>query len=174
MLWRDSQHLLRCGTQGARWLVVRTTRTAVFWGVTVMGNGSALAGFLLLLGAMSASPTSAQAPSATGAYERMSPGNQKIARALFDAQAAAFTPAPPNSSRARATRALTLDEIAAQKQGGQGWGQVFQAMRSQGLVQETSLGQVVSRYEHQRSRVAVSPAPSKNGMRMTSQEATDR
>ena len=139
-----------------------------------MGNGSALAGFLLLLGAMSASPTSAQTPSIAGAYERMSPGNQKIARALFDAQAAAFTPAPPTGSSARGARMLTLDEIAAQKQGSQGWGQIFQAMRSQGLVHETSLGQVVSRYEHQRSRAAVTPAPSKNGMRMTSQEATDR
>lgn len=129
-----------------------------------MGNGSGLAGFLLLLGALSASPTSAQTPSVAGAYERMSPGNQKVARALFDAQAAA-TPAPPGSG-ARASRTLTLDEIASQKQGTQGWGQVFQVMRSQGLVLETTLGQVVSRYEHQRSRAAVTPAaPSKEGVR---------
>jgi hypothetical protein len=130
-----------------------------------MGNGSALAGFLLLFGAMSASPTSAQTPSVAGAYERMSTGNQKVAQALFDAQAAAVTPAPPGSG-ARASRTLTLDEIASQKQGSQGWGQVFQVMRSQGLVLETTLGQVVSRYEHQRSRAAVTPAPpSKEGVR---------
>jgi hypothetical protein len=139
-----------------------------------MGNGSALAGFLLLFGAMSASPTSAQTATVDGAYERMSPGNQKIARALFDAQAAAVTPVPPGSSSGRGARTLTLDEIASQKRGGQGWGQVFQMMRSHGLVHETSLGQVVSRYEHQRSRAAVTVAtPAKNGMRMT-QEATDR
>jgi hypothetical protein len=121
-----------------------------------MGNGSALAGFLLLFGAMSASPTSAQVPSVAGAYERMTPGNQKVARALFDAQAALLAPAPPAGARTR--RTLSLDEIAAQKQASQGWGRVFQLMRSQGLVQETSLGQVVNRYEHQRSRAAVTTA----------------
>jgi hypothetical protein len=137
-----------------------------------MGNGSALAGFLLLFGAMSASPTSAQVPSAAGAFERMTPGNQKVARALFDAQAANSTPAPPGSSSAR--RALTLDEIAAQKQGNQGWGQVFQAMRSQGLVQETTLGQVVTRYEHQRSRAAMTTANRGKDATRTMQEAVDR
>lgn len=139
-----------------------------------MGNGSGLAGLLLLLGALSASPTSAQTPSVAGAFERMSPGNQKIAQALFHAQAAAVSPTPSSGSGARTARALTLDEIAAQKHGAQGWGQVFQTMRSQGLVQETSLGQVVTRYEHQRSRAAAATAvPSKNGLRMT-QEGTDR
>jgi hypothetical protein len=152
---------------------VRTTRVAVSRGEKVMGNGSALAGFLLLFGAMSASPTSAQVPSVAGAYERMTPGNQKVARALFDAQAAAFTPVPP-ASGARTSRMLTLDEIAAQKQSSQGWGQVFQAMRSQGLVQETSLGQVVTRYESQRSRAAAAAASRGRVATRTPQEAAQR
>jgi hypothetical protein len=139
-----------------------------------MGNGSALAGFLLLFGAMSASPTSAQVPSVTGAFERMTPGNQKVARALFDAQSAVFTPAPPGTAGARTPRPLTLDEIAAQKKGSQGWGQVFQAMRSQGLVQETTLGQVVTRYEHQRSRTAMTTAPRGKDATRTAQEAVER
>jgi hypothetical protein len=112
-----------------------------------MGNPSALAGLLLLLGVATTSPTGAQTPGlVSGAYERMSTGNQKIARALFDAQAAATTPAPPASGT---TKSLTLDEIAAQKQNGTAWGQVFSAMKSRGLVLEKNLGQVVSRYEHQ-------------------------
>jgi hypothetical protein len=139
-----------------------------------MGNGSALAGFLLLFGAMSAPPSSAQAPSIAGAYERMSQGNQKVARALFDAQATAFTPAPPGSSSSRAQRMLTLDEIAVQKQGAQGWGQVFQAMRAQGLVQESSLGQVVSRYEHKGSRVVTPPANRNRGGTQIAQEAVSQ
>ena len=139
-----------------------------------MGNGSALAGFLLLFGAMSASPSSAQAPSIAGAYERMSQGNQKVARALFDAQAAAFTPAPPGSSSSRAQRMLTLDEIAAQRQGAQGWGQIFQAMRAQGLLQETSLGQVVSRYEHRGSRLATPPVNRNKGGTQIAQEAVSQ
>lgn len=150
---------------------LRTTRIVLNQGKTVMGNGSALAGFLLLFGVMSASSSSAQTPSAAGAFERMSAGNQKIARALFDAQTAIVTPAPPG---ARSARALTLDEIAAVRQSGQGWGQVFQTMRSQGLLNETSLGQVVSRYESRRTTAAAKPAsPAKDATR-TLEEAAQK
>ena len=51
-----------------------------------MGNASALAGLLLLFGATSASPASAQTATVDGAYARLSPGNAKVARALFEAQ----------------------------------------------------------------------------------------
>ena len=121
-----------------------------------MGSPSALAGFLLLLGVASASPTGAQTSAlVNGAYERMSAANQKIARALFDAQAAAVAPAPASSS----AKALTLDEIAAQKQSGTAWGQVFGAMKARGLLLEKSLGQVVNRYEHQNSSAATAAVP---------------
>ena len=121
-----------------------------------MGNPSALAGFLLLLGVASASPTGAQTTAlVNGAYERMSAANQKIARALFDAQAAAVAPAPPSSN----AKTLTLDEIAAQKQSGTAWGQVFGAMKARGLLLEKSLGQVVNRYEHQNTSAATAAVP---------------
>jgi hypothetical protein len=121
-----------------------------------MGNPSALAGFLLLMGVASSSPVSAQTPGlVNGAYERLTPGNQKIARALFDAQAALVVPGPTSGAKT-----LTLDEIAAQRQGGQAWGQVFQAMKMRGLVHESSLGQVVNRYEHQ-GNPSASPATQK-------------
>jgi hypothetical protein len=121
-----------------------------------MGSPSALAGLLLLLGVASASPTDAQTPGlVNGAYERMSPGNQKIARALFEAQAAAVAPAPPGSN----SKALTLDEIAAQKQNGTAWGQVFSAMKARGLLLEKNLGQIVSRYEHQSGSAVTAAAP---------------
>jgi hypothetical protein len=121
-----------------------------------MGNPSALAGLLLLLGVASSSPVSGQTPGlVNGAYERLSPGNQKVARALFDAQAAVAIPGPTSGAKT-----LTLDEIAAQKQGGQAWGQVFHGMKTRGLLQESNLGQVVSRYEHQ-GRASVSSAAQK-------------
>ena len=121
-----------------------------------MGSPSALAGFLLLLGVASASPTGAQTSAlVNGAYERMSAANQKIARALFDAQAAAVAPAPAGSN----AKALTLDEIAAQKQSGTAWGQVFGAMKARGLLLEKSLGQVVNRYEHQGGSAATAAVP---------------
>jgi len=112
-----------------------------------MGNASALAGLLLLFGAASTSPASAQ--TADGAYAKLTPGNAKIVRALFEAQVSNSSPAAPASTEAAtAPRALTIDQIAAMKQGGQGWGQVFSAMKAQGLLIEKSLGQVVSRYQH--------------------------
>jgi hypothetical protein len=121
-----------------------------------MGNPSALAGFLLLLGVASSSPVSGQTPGlVNGAYERLSPGNQKIARALFDAQAAIAVAGPTGGARK-----LTLDEIAAQRRGGQAWGQVFHGMRARGLLHESNLGQVVSRYEH-RGSLAVSSTAQK-------------
>ena len=99
---------------------------------------ASVAALLVLSGAWG-SAVFAQAPSRTpspsGAYASLSPGNQKIARALFEAQT---------------TRPLTLDQIAAKKQSGQGWGKVFQDMKAQGLVQEKNLGQVVSRHQHAR------------------------
>jgi hypothetical protein len=121
-----------------------------------MGNASAIAGFLLLLGVAS-SPASAQTPGLVdGAYQRLSSGNQKIARALFDAQGAVIEPASAASSKA-----LTLDEIAAQKQGGTTWGQVFAAMKSRGLLREKDLGQVVSRYENSPTRAGATAQKSK-------------
>ena len=130
-----------------------------------MGNASALAGFLLLLG-VATTPVGAQSLAPEGAYSRLSAGNQKIALALFDAQQAHVTPAgsgattggAPNSNGATAPapatasttpagKPMTLDQIAAQTQSGHAWGEIFQTMRDQGLVQEKSLGQVVSRYQ---------------------------
>ncbi len=46
-----------------------------------------------------------------------------------------------------ASKPLTLDEIATLKQDGQGWGQIFKDMKSQGLVTQKNLGQAVSAYE---------------------------
>jgi len=76
-------------------------------------------------------------PAPGGAFESLSPGNQKIALAVFDSELRA----DPTT----ATKVLSLDEIAAMKQGGKGWGKVFKEMQSQGLVQDKNLGQAVSR-----------------------------
>ena len=93
-------------------------------------------------GAMAQTPappqTTASAPSPNqGAFDKLSPGNQKIAKALFDAQ--------QSSSNSTTTKPLSRDDIAAMKQNGKGkgWGQVFKDMQAKGLVQEKNLGQVV-------------------------------
>lgn len=90
-------------------------------------------------------PSLTPAAPATGAFDRLSPGNQKIARALFEAQQRASTPGSGTSGTSAVTP-LTLDQIAELRLSGQGWGQAFKTMQSRGLVQEKNLGQVVSRY----------------------------
>jgi hypothetical protein len=88
----------------------------------------------------------AQAPG--GPFDQMSAGNQKAVRALFEAQ----RPDPP-----RGVRPLTLDEIAARKQSGEGWGRILDGMKSQGLVDAENFGQVVSDYNFRRTRVGRVP-----------------
>lgn len=131
-----------------------------------MGNASALAGLLLLFGAASASPATAQTVTVDGAYAKLSPGNAKIARALFEAQVP--NPTPVRTTRVAnggtAPKALTVDQIAAMKQSGQSWGQVFNTMKAQGLVTDKNLGAVVSRYQQQQqSRAVVTSAANPGG-----------
>jgi hypothetical protein len=76
-------------------------------------------------------------PAPGGAFESLSPGNQKIALAIFDSERRA--------GQTAATKPLSLDEIAVLMLGGMGWGKVFDEMKSQGLVQDRNLGQAVSR-----------------------------
>ncbi len=77
-------------------------------------------------------------PAPNGPYESLSPGNQKIVRALYQAQRTDLPGKPP----------LTLDQIAREKHH-TGWGEVFKSMKAQGLIEAKNLGQVVSRYHHQ-------------------------
>jgi hypothetical protein len=87
----------------------------------------------------------------TRAFERLSPGDQKIARALFEAQATTGAATP-----------LTLDQIAAKKKDGHtGWGQIFKQMQEQNLVTEKNLGQVVSNFERHHPELATKPDNSK-------------
>jgi len=102
-----------------------------------VGIASSVIG-IVALGLATGSVAYAQKPASatTGAFDKLSIGNQKVASALFQAQSGS-TSTP-----------LTLDEIAAKKQSGKGWGEVFKSMQAQGLVQEKNLGHVVSKYNH--------------------------
>src|SRR5437879_13101653 len=126
-----------------------------------MGDASHVAAILLLFGAATADAQSTPPANAAGAYQKLSPGNQKVARALFEAQTMpttttttkgarkTTTPSPsgaPSAGSANGPKPLTLDQIAAMKQSGTGWEQVFRQMRAQGLVTDKNIGQVVTRY----------------------------
>jgi hypothetical protein len=108
--------------------------------------GMSVFGGVLAAGLAAAQTTVILTPPSTtaGAFDQLSPGNQKIAQALFEAHMATRIPGTPP--------ALTPDDLAALKQSGQGWGDVFKQLRAQGLVQEKNLGQVVRTYPpHQRT-----------------------
>ena len=85
----------------------------------------------------------------TGAFDKLSPGDQKIAQALFEAQ-------KTNGG----TTPLTRDQIAAKK-GHTGWGEIFKQMKAQGLVTDKNLGEAVSKFEHQHPALAAKPDTSK-------------
>lgn len=89
----------------------------------------------------------------TSAFTKLPPGDQKVARALFTAQT--------TGGAHGAAKPLTLDQIAARRQAGAGWGEVFKAMKARGLLTQKSLGEVVSGYERSRraTRVAALAVP---------------
>lgn len=74
-----------------------------------------------------------------GAFDELSPGNQKAVQSLFEAQRSDLPPG---------TRPLTRDEIAARKLGGEGWGRIFADMKARGLTDAKTFGQTVSSYNH--------------------------
>ena len=102
----------------------------------------------------------ASAPS--GAYDKLSLGNQKVASALYQAQSPGVA-AKISSGSPQASRPLTLEELASKRRAGQTWGQIFREMKAQGLVHEKSLGQVVARYQQTSDAVPGAVASSNSG-----------
>lgn len=90
--------------------------------------------------AQSKSPTQPEMVSvpAQSAFESLSPGNKRIATALFEAQESA------------GAEPMTLEQIAQERRNGRKWGDVFQAMKAQGLIKAETLGQVLGRYDRAR------------------------
>ncbi len=91
-----------------------------------------IAAILLGLGLSGALAQQATPPAdIPGAFDTLPPGNKSIAESLYNAQ----------TGPAHWTR----DQIATAKMSGDGWGQIFQEMKRDGLVTEKSLGQVIRR-----------------------------
>ena len=87
----------------------------------------------LLLAALAAGP------SASGAFESLSAAHQRTARVLHAAQR-------PTTTRVK----LTLDQIAARRQSGQGWGEIFNVMKAYGLVKERTIRELLGSERHAR------------------------
>jgi len=95
---------------------------------------------LLLPLAHAAAQTTTPPPPETGAFDKLSPGGQKIASAIFEAQIEP-TPPPPNGTGTNGTTGvtngttpepLTRDQIAQRKLHGDGWGVVFTDLKARG------------------------------------------
>jgi hypothetical protein len=109
---------------------------------------------LMAVVALGAFAADALAQSPSGAFSKLSPGQQKIARALYEAQIQGPN-APPR---------LTLDEIAMKRQTRIGWGEVFKDMKAAGQVSDKSLGQVVKTWERRRHETARADRPKPDRM----------
>lgn len=128
-----------------------------------MNNASNVAATLLLFGAVLGTTPAAAETSPDGAFAALSPGNQKVAQALHDAQI--LPPAPTPSTRAAsrtAARIMTLDDIAAKRQACGDWTCVLRSMRARNLVQEKTINEVLARQPRPAppTRHAQSPADS--------------
>jgi len=108
-------------------------------------SGALLLPLATIAAAQTTTSPSTKTPTATtlnpspGGYARLTPGNQRVVDALYKAQRLSAT-------GGMGATGYTRDQIAAMKQSGLGWGQVFQRLKAQGLVKEKNLGQVMSQY----------------------------
>ena len=89
-----------------------------------------------------------------GSVIRLTPGDPRIGLALHAAQSAIGSVVTAGSSSAEPkTRPWALDEIMAMEQH-QGWSLVFRALKSQGLLEEQTLGHLVARWTQRGGHVA--------------------
>ena len=94
-----------------------------------------------------------------GSVIRFTPGDPRIGLALHAAQSATGSVVTVDSSSADLkTQPRTLDEIMAMEQH-QGWSLVFRALKSQGLIEEQTLGHLVARWARRGGRSASPTAP---------------
>ena len=95
--------------------------------------------------------TTASSSPSTGAYQKLSPGNQSIVDALYQSQTTSTgtttsTPTGTTTTTVGTAPMLTRDQIAAMKGSDGGWGRVFQDMKANGYTDAKNLGEVVSTY----------------------------
>lgn len=112
------------------------------FGATVAGAQSGFADGSLQVAALSSvAPVEAGiAPPPSKGFARLPPSGQMIAQALFDAQRL--------SAGERSRGSWTLDRIAAERQSGLGWGQVFRTMKAEELIDARNLNEAISLARH--------------------------
>lgn len=141
-----------------------------------MNNASNVAATLLLFGAVLGGTPAGAETSPHGAFAALSPGNQKVAQALHDAQIPPPVPVPgARAAGSRTTpRTMTLDDIAAKRRACGDWTCVLRSMRARNLLQEKTINEVLARQPRpvplagQAPAVSDSPAASPRSTRPAS------
>ncbi len=100
-----------------------------------------------------------------GSFGELSPGNHKIADALFTAQ-------PEPEVVPEGSMLMTQGQIADLKASGMGWGQIFKHMQEQGLTTTKNLGQAVSAFNHQQKTTAGTGGTGTSGSGTTADPGT--
>ena len=108
-----------------------------------LGLGGSLVLVPAALAQSSSSTQMATARPAAAAVDNLPLGEQKIARALWEAQAA--------------TQKLTVDEIATLKLSGTSWGEIFADFLMRDLVPEKKLKQIMRVYKTELDEAARRP-----------------
>ena len=108
-------------------------------------------------------PTATSNEPSDDAFRSLAPGEQRIARALHDAQMAGDDLEPGRAPPMPPAR--TLDEIAGMERGGAGWNRIFKQLKAEGLIAEQTLGQVVARWTRCGSGAGASTPGSGAGLR---------
>ena len=85
---------------------------------------------------LSVTAAHAQAPDPTGSFDKLSPDDQTVARAIFGAQ------------KTSAPKTLSLEQLAYRKlYDRKGWPSIYKDLQRQGLVREKSLNQAMKTFE---------------------------
>lgn len=114
-------------------------RGIIRYALAILGVAMSFATAGNLLAQSAAEPASTAAPvTNAGAYEALSEGNQKIVRAIYEAQLGS-----PNDTAAGAL--LSRNDIAAMGRK-TGWGNLYHQLQAQGYVSGKNLGQAISSY----------------------------
>jgi hypothetical protein len=104
-----------------------------------------LLGAVLALGAMPLGAWAQTTGTTTTTSGQLTPRDQKIAQALFEAQT--------QNTGTNASKPLTLDQITTMKRH-EGWGEIFKDMKAKGLLTQKNLGQVVKDFEKHHPELA--------------------
>lgn len=133
--------------------------------VSVQANGGDLSNSMELRPSPISTAPISTTPVMTRSVESLSPGNRLIAQALYSAQ---------KSVAVAGHQPWSLERVAVARASGRNWGEVFQEMKRDGLLEAETLGQVVTWYQYHNvtpAQTTQQPISSVAGVKVVTQPA---